>query len=237
MPTTAKVLDVPERPASELELRLAMEREASRLCSLILTQPARALIGYVWAQRTLGEPSANDGFLLRYIHAVLSSHECLPGTSLSEDICAEIVASAQALRDATQAYCEALNASGLTAACEAATGWIAHDATLDAEFLALVLGAHDDALSARHGIASADIIKRLAAIPTLIRTIQGRAAAAIEAQIAGADALARTHGLDMQEAAALWSEKHPQAAKAAAPRPPTCSTRACATSPPTPTCR
>ena len=216
MPTTAKVLDAPQRPASELELRLAMEREASRLSNLILTQPAKPLIGYIWAQRTLGEASANDAFLLHYVHAVLSSHASLPGATLSEDTCAEIVACAQSLRDATQAYCDALAANGLHAAYEAASGWVSQGAALDGDFLTLVLGAHDEALQRRHGIGSADIVKRLIAIPVLVRTIQGRAAAAIEAQIEGVDALARQHGLDLQEAAALWSEQNPGAARAAA---------------------
>src|SRR5437868_8204979 len=96
----------------EDECRVDMEFIAGRLRDLILSQPPRALIGFIWAEFSLRPMLENDAgneaqaaqFVLAYVHAVLASFgEEAPG-DLDEAVCAEIVDTASHLRDATQRY-------------------------------------------------------------------------------------------------------------------------------------
>src|SRR5882757_2796140 len=93
----------------EDECRVDMERIASRLRDLILSQPPRALIGFIWAEFSLRPMLEDDAgrqaqaaqFVLAYVHAVLASFGGDAAGDLDEAVCAEIVETANHLRDAT----------------------------------------------------------------------------------------------------------------------------------------
>ena len=226
--------DVNEEPRQAAgHLQRAMEQYAGRLRDLILSQPPRKLIGYIWARATLGGPDSDAGaapgadaesaFLLQYVHAVLACHDGDPAAPLSEAACEDIIACAGALHAATRQYCDALAPDGADEARRtefvAKSSWVspAHrPEALQEEFLAFVLTPHDEALRQRHGIGAADIIKRLLAISGTMRSVQQRAADAIEAQMADVAALAQERHVGTEEAARLWNDEQPEQAKAAA---------------------
>jgi hypothetical protein len=225
--------DVIEEPRQAEHPQRAMEQYAGRLRDLILSQPPRKLIGYIWARSTLGGPDSADAapgadaestaFLLQYVHAVLACHENDAAAQLNEAACEDIIACAGALQAATRAYCDSLAPEGADEARRAEfvakSSWVSpvqRPEALQEEFLAFVLDPHDEALRRRHGIGTADIIKRLLALPDTMRSVQQRAAEAIEAQMADVGALAEERGVDTEEAARLWNDEQPEKAKAAA---------------------
>ena len=111
----------PELAATHL--REEMERESSRACTLILAQPPRQLLAYVWSMRfmnVLGEKEEQgEGyrpnvamvnemqFLLEYVHAVWSCNVRLTGeeSELDEAGVAELFDSLDNLRRTTLLYC------------------------------------------------------------------------------------------------------------------------------------
>src|SRR6185295_12400939 len=96
----------------EDECRVDMELIAERLRDLIMSQPPRALIGFIWAEFSLrpmleddaGKEAQAAQFVLAYVHAVLAGFDG-EAAELDEAVCAEIVETANHLRDATQRYC------------------------------------------------------------------------------------------------------------------------------------
>src|SRR5947209_7576619 len=107
----------------EDECRVDMELTAARLRDLILSQPPRALLGFIWAEFSLrpmleddtGKEAQAAQFELAYVHAVLASFGGEAATQLDEAVCVEIVETANHLRDAAQRYCETLAADGASA--------------------------------------------------------------------------------------------------------------------------
>src|SRR4051812_7837745 len=153
----------------EDECRVDMELIAARLRDLILSQPPRALIGFIWAEFSLrpmleddaGKEAQAAQFVLAYVHAVLASFDGAAAAELDEAVCAEIVETANHLRDATQRYCDVLAADGASAQvrwteAHALSDWIScrgqgHRAP-EQEFFETVLAPHDEALRRSYGI-------------------------------------------------------------------------------------
>src|SRR3954453_2855845 len=106
------IADFDERSDHSLEdeCRESMQLIAARLRDLTLSQPPRALIGFIWAEFSLRPMLEDDAgneaqaaqFVLAYVHAVLASFGEEAVGDLDESVCAEIVETASHLRDATQ---------------------------------------------------------------------------------------------------------------------------------------
>jgi hypothetical protein len=223
----------PAAPPTAAECLAIMETCAGRLRTLILSQPARKLIGFIWAHWTLGAPgetganAAPEGdtegaasLLLAYVHAVLSAHDEDPNAHFNELACADIISYADEMYAAARQYCDALaadpNAKPIEPVAKAAFMFRTHRPdVLDSEFLAFVLQSHDEALRLRHGIGAADIVKRLVALPEVQRSVRERAANAIEAQMNAVAMLATERAVSTEDAAAIWNDEEREQAKAA----------------------
>jgi len=218
---------------SAAECLAIMETCAGRLRTLILSQPARKLIGFIWAHWTLGAPgetganAAPDGdtegaasLLLAYVHAVLAAHEEDPNAHFNELACADIISYADEMYAAARLYCDVLaadpGAKPIEPVAKAAFMFRTHrPSVLDAEFLTFVLQPHDEALRQRHGIGAADIVKRLVALPDVVRGVREKAANAIEAQMNAVATLATERAVSTEDAAAIWNDEEREQAKAA----------------------
>jgi hypothetical protein len=215
----------------EDECRVDMELIAARLRELILSQPPRALIGFIWAEFSL-RPMLEDGagkeaqaaqLVLAYVHAVLASFGEAAAGDLDEAVCAEIVETASHLRDATQRYfdaraAEAASAQARWAETHALSDWIAcrgqgHRAP-EQEFFEAVLAPHDEALRRSYGIGAAEIAAGLQAAADAMRKGCARAVARIaeHAQVVGA--LASERGVAPERASELWAQEQPERAQA-----------------------
>jgi hypothetical protein len=124
-------LNAEERQTAENESRLEMERLAGHLKDLILSQPPRDLLGYLWGQLLMSsiyvstnedsisnnvasnsQPSYGHSdtlstiqFVLEYVHAALAAFESPEVSELSESVCAEIIRMSEDLRGAALRYC------------------------------------------------------------------------------------------------------------------------------------
>jgi hypothetical protein len=215
----------------EDEYRTDMELIAARLRDLILSQPPRALIGFIWAEFSLrpmleddaGKEAQAAQFVLAYVHAVLASFGGDAAAQLDEAVCAEIVETANHLRDATQRYCDALAADGASAQARwteahALSDWISirgqgHRAP-EQEFFEAVLAPHDEALRRSYGVGAAEIAAGLQAAADAMRKGCARAVARIaeHAQVVGA--LAAERGVAPERASEIWAQEQPERAQA-----------------------
>lgn len=226
------IADFDERSDHSLEdeCRVDMERIAARLRDLILSQPPRALIGFIWAEFSLRPMLEDDAgneaqaaqFVLAYVHAVLASFGGEGAGELDEAVCAEIVETATHLREATQRYCDTLPAEGGAQTrwteAHALSDWISlrgqgHRAP-EQEFFEVALMPHDEALRRSYGVGAADIATGLQAAADAMRKGCARAVARIaeHAQVVGA--MAAERGVAPERASELWAQEQPERAAA-----------------------
>ena len=214
----------------EDECRVNMELIAARLRDLILSQPPRALIGFIWAEFSLrpmleddaGKDAQAAQFVLAYVHAVLASFGD-EASDLDEAVCAEIVETAHHLRDATQRYCDVLTAEGAGAPARwteahALSDWISirgqgHRAP-EQEFFEAVLAPHDEALRRSYGVGAAEIAAGLQAAADAMRKACARAVARIAEHAQVVNALAADRGVAPERASELWAQEQPERAQA-----------------------
>jgi hypothetical protein len=215
----------------EDEYRTDMELIAARLRDLILSQPPRALIGFIWAEFSLrpmleddaGKEAQAAQFVLAYVHAVLASFDGEAAAGLDEAVCAEIVETANHLRDATQRYCDALAADGASAQvrwteAHALSDWIScrgpgHRAP-EQEFFETVLAPHDEALRRSYGIGAAEIATGLQAAADAMRKGCARAVARIAEHAQVVSAMAAERGVAPERASEIWAQEQPERAQA-----------------------
>jgi SEC-C motif len=215
----------------EDECRVEMELVAARLRDLILSQPPRALFGFIWAEFSLrpmleddaGKEAQAAQFVLAYVHAVLASFDGEAAGELDEAVCAEIVETANHLRDAAQHYCDVMAADGASAQsrwteAHALSDWISirlqgHRAP-EQEFFAAALAPHDEALRRSYGIGAAEIATGLQAAADAMRKGCARAVARIAEHAQVVSALAADRGVAPERAAGLWAQEQPERAQA-----------------------
>jgi hypothetical protein len=227
------IVDLEERSDHSLEdeCRVDMELIAARLRDLILSQPPRALIGFVWAEFSLRPMLENDAakemqaaqFVLGYLHAVLASFADEAAGELDEAVCGEIVETTSHLRDATQRYCDALSrddagAQARWTEAHALSDWIAcrgeaHRAP-EREFFDVVLAPHDEALRRCYGIGAAEIAAGLQAAADAMRKGCARVVARIAEHAQAVGALAAERGVASERAAEIWASEQPERAAA-----------------------
>ena len=113
-----------DTPTAKAEyLREELERRSSWVCDLILAQPPKQLLGYVWSThfiKLLNEKSEQGHdfrpnkamldmlqFILEYMHAVWSCNSKLTdeGAKLDEEKVAELFTALEKLRNTTMFYC------------------------------------------------------------------------------------------------------------------------------------
>src|SRR3954469_17466758 len=227
------IADLEERSDHSLEdeCRADMELTAGRLRDLILSQPPRALIGFVWAEFSLrpmledeaGGQAQAAQFVLGYVHAVLASFDDEAAGDLDEAVCAEIIETANQLRGTTQRYCGTLSPDGASAQARwteahALSDWIsrrgeAHRAT-EQEFYATVLAPHDEALRRSYGAGAAEIAAGLQAAADAMRKGCARAVARIAEHAQVVSALAAERAVAPERAAEIWEFEQPERAAA-----------------------
>jgi hypothetical protein len=227
------IADFDEQSAHSVEdeCRVDMELIAARLRDLIVSQPPRALIGFIWAEFSLrpmleddaGKEAQAAQFVLAYVHAVLASFGGEAADELDEAVCAEVVETANHLRDATQRYCDVLAAAGASAQARwteahALSDWISIRGqgrrAPEQEFFEAVLAPHDEALRRSYGIGAAAIATGLQAAADAMRKGCARAVARIAEHAQVVSALATERGVAPERASELWAQEQPERAQA-----------------------
>src|SRR5258708_2531726 len=227
------IADFDEQSVHSVEdgCRVDMELIAGRLRDLILSQPPRALFGFIWAEFSLrpmleddaGKEAQAAQSVLGYVHAVLASFGGEAVGELDEAVCAQIIETANHLRDAAQRYCDAPTAEGASAQARwteahALSDWISirgqdHCAP-EQEFFETVLAPHDEALRRGYGIGAPEIATGLQAAADAMRKGCARAVARIAEHARVVGALAAERGVAPERASQLWAQEQPERAEA-----------------------
>jgi hypothetical protein len=180
-----------ERRELEENSQLEMEQLALRLKGLILSQPPKELLGYVWGSMAVASMFADEPedrakhrlemsatqFVLEYIHAVLSSFPATEPSVFEEAAATEISTIAEELRGATSRYCLSRSLGMVDGVFGKKTGeiyqavqsnWVAvrgnRYGRLEQEFLSFVLEPHDSVLRELYGIGVDEIAAGIQAI-------------------------------------------------------------------------
>lgn len=223
-----------------------MEALARRMRELIVRQPPKDLLGYIYAQRILplhntegtkeqnGEPSADEliddtQFLLEYVHAALAATPNSDNTALDEGACAELLDLSRKLK--TTALLHAMYSSAGTdngpfgshtadVEFRAKSAWILlrgnRYQVLEGEFYAFVLAPHDEVLRDIYGIGAAEIAAGFQDMANAVRMGQSIAFEEMSKQFEAVQVAAKTQSKPLEQVAADWMENNAAAAKAAA---------------------
>jgi hypothetical protein len=222
-------------------LRLEMEELASKLKDLVLAQPPRDLLGFLWAgliNYALGVPrsstvegagdmSQRDALLvaLEYVHAVLSCFDTQhAGSSLRQDLADELLAVAQRLREVSVIYCITSSRPDITGAFGDETGrveFLAKSAwaairgnryqVLEEEFFCFILGPHEEALLQVYGIGAAQAAAGIQAIANAMREGHAHAIEELGGHIDYAYHVANERGITIDEVLEQMKRESPEA--------------------------
>lgn len=198
---------------AEAELRVKMEQAAERLRDLVLSQPPRDLLAYLWSlmlTTALADSEAHDEAtedtaqqnvllaVLEYLHAIWSCYarDVAAERPLSEPVAAEIVQLVEELRQTAMFHSMAASAASESEAFGEATRDVEFQArsawvlirgnryqVLEGEFLEFVLSAHDEALISAYGVGARAIATGIQSIATSMREGLAVAASALEAHL------------------------------------------------------
>lgn len=211
-------------------MRIELESMAAEIQDLVLAQPPKELLGYLWSQYSLGtlrhyqksgQGSAPDAELIKvmqavleYVHAVWSTHIGeYPGGSVDSqkadrliELCSELINKAlvQAMASSFASTNGAFGPASQDIEVQAKQTWILvrgnRHQVLEEEFFRFVLAPHEAALQAAYGIGSTEIASGIQSIADSFRGGYGKAIEALGARFDRYQELTEREGLSAEAA-------------------------------------
>lgn len=210
-----------------------METLAHQLRNIIMVQPPKALLGYIYGQRNLrilgvvedntqpDDAIDSEQFLLEYIHATLATTQEPANTSFDEEACASLYGISERLRQVAMMYTIASSSSTADGSFGPETGkfevqakgaWVLlrghRYQVLEEEFYAYVLAPHDDVLRETYGIGAKEIAAGFQAISDTFRVGQSLAIETLARQFDAVRAFETKEGKPFEEIAEIWGKDH-----------------------------
>lgn len=218
-----------QRERAAEDARIEMEKLAKKIDELIVAQPPKELLGYIWAQflvEVIRNQNPNRGgalnsdrigryqFALEYLHAVWSCNLGPYGAEkLNEEGAKTLLSILDEMKVLTMHYSMASSLVSSNSAFgeksadvefQAKSSWVLirgnRHQVLEEEFFNYVLGPHDDALKLAYGAGSADIAIGIQAATNAFRAGHANAAGMLFEQFDQTAAVAKREGISLKEA-------------------------------------